>query len=220
MEKIKNVKVIYLVAILVILAGIIVTCIWKTNFSLEYREHVRIDVYFGKEYNMDDLKQIAEEVFPNKKIEYQEIEFFHDSIAMSVEKATDEQIALLKEKVKDKFEIEKIDNQVSVINIPHYRVRDMVKPYIVPMIITTIMILAYVGIRYLNLGIFKVVGTLFIRLMVSELVLASVIEILRIPVGMYIVPVAILVYLFITTLTVTGYETQSKKEKQQGKKKK
>lgn len=220
MEKIKNVKVIYLVAILVILAGIIVTCIWKTNFSLEYREHVRIDVYFGKEYNMDDLKQIAEEVFPNKKIEYQEIEFFHDSIAMSVEKASDEQIALLKEKVKDKFEIEKIDNQVSVINIPHYRVRDMVKQYIVPMIITTIMILAYVGIRYLNLGIFKVVGTLFIRLMVSELVLASVIEILRIPVGMYIVPVAILVYLFITTLTVTGYETQSKKEKQQGKKKK
>lgn len=220
MEKIKNVKVIYLVAILVILAGIIVTCIWKTNFSLEYREHVRIDVYFGKEYNMDDLKQIAEEVFPNQKIEYQEIEFFHDSIAMSVEKASDEQIALLKEKVKDKFEIEKIDNQVSVINIPHYRVRDMVKPYIVPMMITTIIILAYVGIRYLSLGIFKVVGTLFIRLIVSEAVLASVIEIVRIPVGMYIVPVAILVYLFITTLTVTGYETQSKKEKQQGKKKK
>lgn len=220
MEKIKNVKAIYLVAILVILAGIIVTCIWKTNFSLEYREHVRIDVYFGKEYNMDDLKQIAEEVFPNQKIEYQEIEFFHDSIAISVEKASDEQIALLKEKVKDKFEIEEIDNQVSVINIPHYRIRDMVKPYIVPMMITTIMILAYVGIRYLNLGIFKVVGTLFIRLMVSELVLASVIQIIRIPVGMYIVPVAILVYLFITTLTVTGYETQSKKEKQQGKKKK
>lgn len=220
MEKIKNVKAIYLVAILVILAGIIVTCIWKTNFSLEYREHVRIDVYFGKEYNMDDLKQIAEEVFPNQKIEYQEIEFFHDSIAISVEKASDEQIALLKEKVKDKFEIEEIDNQVSVINIPHYRIRDMVKPYIVPMMITTIMILAYVGIRYLNLGIFKVVGTLFIRLMVSELVLASVIQIIRIPVGMYIVPVAILVYLFVTTLTVTGYETQSKKEKQQGKKKK
>lgn len=220
MEKLKNKKVIYLVAVLIILVGIIVTCIWKTNFSLEYVEHTRIDVYFGKEYNIGDLKQIAEEVFPNEKIAYQEIEYFHDAVAMNVKQVSDEQIVSLKEKVKDKFEIEEIDNQISMVTVPHYRIRDMVKPYIVPMIITTLIIFAYVGIRYLNLGIFKVIGTLCIRLIVSEAVFASIIEITRIPVGIYTIPVAILVYLFVTVFTVTGYENQSKTKKQQEKKKK
>lgn len=219
MEKLKNKKVIYLLAVLIILVGIVVTCIWKTNFSLEYAEHSRIDIYFGKEYNMDDLKQIAKEVFPNEKIVYQEIEFFHDSVAMNVKQVNDEQIASLKEKVKDKFEIEEIDNKISMVTVPHYRIRDIIKPYIVPMVITSLIVFAYVGIRYLNLGIFRVIGTLLIRLIVSEAVLASIIEITRIPVGMYTVPVAILVYVFVTIFTLTGYEKDATKKKAQQKKK-
>lgn len=220
MEKLKNKKVIYLLAVLIILVGIVVTCIWKTNFSLEYAEHSRIDIYFGKEYNMDDLKQIAKEVFPNEKIVYQEIEFFHDSVAMNVKQVNDEQIATLKEKVKDKFQLEEIDNQISIVTVPHYRIRDIIKPYIVPMVITSLIVFAYVGIRYLNLGIFRVIGTLLIRLIVSEAVLASIIEITRIPVGMYTVPVAILVYVFVTIFTMTEYEDQSRRKKQEEKKKK
>lgn len=220
MEKLKNKKIIYLIAVLIILAGIVVTCIWKTNFSLEYSEHARIDIYIGKEYHLEDLKQIVKEVFPNEKVNYQEIEFFHDSVAMNVKQVSDEQMTTLKEKVKDKFQLEEIDHNISIVTVPHYRIRDIVKPYIVPMIITTLIIFAYVGIRYLNLGIFKVIGTLLIRLVVTEALLASIIEITRIPVGMYTVPVAILVYLFVTIFTVTEYENQSRRKKQEEKKKK
>ncbi len=220
MEKLKNKKVIYLIAVLIILIGIVATCIWKTNFSLQYSEHSRIDIYIGKEYHLEDLKQIAKDVFPNEKIDYQEIEFFHDSVAMNVKQVSDEQMATLKEKVKDKFQLEEIDNNISVVTVPHYRIRDMVKPYIVPMIITTLITFAYVGIRYLNLGIFKVIGTLLIRLIVSEAVLASIIEIVRIPVGVYTMPVAILVYLFVIIFTMTEYEDQSRRKKQEEKKKK
>lgn len=217
MKKIENPKIIYLVATLVIIIGIIVTCIWKTNFSLEYSEHTRINVYIGKVFNIEDIKQIAKEVFPNKEIKYQNIETFKDSIAINVKELSDEELVLLKEKVKEKYEIEEIDNSVTTMTIPHYRIRDIIKPYIIPMIITTIIILAYVGIRYIKLDIFNVIITLLVRLIVSEAVFASIIQILRIPVGVYTIPIAILIYILVIIATVVGYENEVTRKKEQEK---
>jgi preprotein translocase subunit SecF len=219
MEKVKNSKIIYLVAVLIIIIGIIVTCISKTNFSLEYSEHTRIDIYIGKEFNIDDIKQITKEVFKNKEIKYQNIETFNDSIAINVKELNDEELTVLKDKVKEKYEIEEIDSNVTTMIIPHYRIRDIIKPYIIPMVITTIIILVYVGIRYLKLGVFNVIITLLVRLIISEAVLASIIQILRIPVGVYMVPVAILIYILIIMATVVGYENEATRKKQQEEKK-
>lgn len=219
MEKIKNPKVIYLISVLIIIVGIIVTCIWKTNFSLEYSEHTRIYVYIGKEFNVEDIKQIAKDVLKNKEIKYQNIETFNDSIAINVKELNDEELTVLKDKVKEKYEIEEIDSNVTTMTIPHYRIRDIIKPYIVPMIITTLVILVYIGIRYFNLGIVKTVCTLLLRLIVSEAVLASIIQTIRIPVGVYTIPVAILVYILVTIVTVVGYENEATRKKEQEKKK-
>lgn len=219
MEKIKNPKIIYLIAVLIIIVGIIVTCIWKTNFSLEYSEHTRIDVYIGKEFNVEDMKQIVKDVFKNKEIKYQNIETFNDSIAINIKELNDEELTVLKDKVKEKYEIEEIDSNVTTMTIPHYRIRDIIKPYIAPIVITTIIILAYIGIRYLKLGAFKVIITLLLRLIVSEAVLASIIQILRIPVGVYIVPVAIIIYVLVTIATVVGYENGVIRKKEQEEKK-
>lgn len=219
MEKIKNPKIIYLIAVLIIIVGIIVTCIWKTNFSLEYSEHTRIDVYIGKEFNVEDMKQIVKDVFKNKEIKYQNIETFNDSIAINIKELNDEELTVLKDKVKEKYEIEEIDSNVTTMTIPHYRIRDIIKPYIAPIVITTIIILAYIGIRYLKLGAFKVIITLLLRLIVSEAVLASIIQILRIPVGVYIVPVTIIIYVLVTIATVVGYEDGVIRKKEQEEKK-
>ena len=219
MEKIKNPKIIYLIAVMIILLGMIVTGIWKTNFSLDYKEYTRIDVYLGKDYNLEDMKQIAKEVFPKEKIRYQEIETFHDSLSVHVSSLTEEQLGTFKEKVKEKYELEETDNSIVTTTIPHYRIRDMVKPYIIPIIIATILIFVYVGIRYLNLGVYKVIGVLLLRIVVSEAVLASIIEIARIPVGIYTMPVGIFVYMLVTVLTVVGYEKQISKKKEEEKKK-
>lgn len=219
MEKMKNTKIIYLVAVLIIIIGIAVTCIGKTNFSLEYSEHTRINVYIGKEFNIDDIKQIAKEVFKNKEIKYQNIETFNDSIAINVKELNDEELTVLKDKVKEKYEIEEIDSNVTTMIIPHYRIRDIIKPYVVPMVITTIIILAYVGIRYLKLGAFIVTIKLLVRLIVSQAVFASIIQILRIPVGVYVVPVAILIYILTIMATVIGYENEATRKKEQEEKK-
>jgi preprotein translocase subunit SecF len=216
---IKNKKIIYLIAVIVIIIGIIVTATQKTNFSLMYAEHTRIDVYLDEEYNLDEIGQIVSEVFPNEKVAYQEIETFKDSLAINISNVSDEQFTTFKEKIQEKYELEDIDTSVTKATVSHYRIRDFVKPYITPMVITTLIILAYVGIRYLKLGTFKVILTLALRLIVSEAVLASIIEIIRIPVGIYTIPVALILYAIVTILTLVGYENELAVKKENEKKK-
>lgn len=215
----KKVNIMYIVAILIILAGITVTCIWKTNFSLMYEEHTRIDVYLGKVYNLEDLKQIANEVFAGEEVSFSKIETFHDTVAINVKQVNDEQLNSLKEKIKTKYEIEEIDSSIVTTTIPHYRIRDIIKSYIVPMVITTLVILAYVAIRYMNLGMFKAGLKLLARIILTEGVIISIVQIARIPVSEYMIPLGILAYIFVIIATVTGYENEATQIKENEKQK-
>ena len=87
------------------------------------------------------------------------------------------------------------------------------------MIISTLVILAYVGIRYLNLGVFRTTFTLFLRLIISEALLLSVIAIGRIPIGIYTMPVAIILYLLVIIYSIIGFEKKlAKKNMEESKK--
>ena len=218
-ELLKNKKLIYIVIALIIIIGIISTFVLRLNFTLMYSEHTRINVYLGKNYEFQDIKQISQEVFGDQEIIYQEIETFHDSLAITVKQATEEQITNLETKLKEKYEIDSEEEILQVNEVGHLRGRDIVRPYIIPMIISTLVILAYVGIRYLNLGVFRTTFTLFLRLIISEALLLSVIAIGRIPIGIYTMPVAIILYLLVIIYSITGFEKKlAKKNMEESKK--
>lgn len=211
-ELLKNKKLIYIVIALIIIIGIISIFVLRLNFTLMYSEHTRINVYLGKNYELQDIKQISQEVFGDQEIIYQEIETFHDSLAITVKQATEEQITNLETKLKEKYEIDSEEEILQVNEVGHLRGRDIVRPYIIPMIISTLVILAYVGIRYLNLGVFRTTFTLFLRLIISEALLLSVIAIGRIPIGIYTMPVAIILYLLVIIYSIIGFEKKLAKK--------
>ena len=218
-ELLKNKKLIYIVIALIIIIGIISIFVLRLNFTLMYSEHTRINVYLGKNYELQDIKQISQEVFGDQEIIYQEIETFHDSLAITVKQATEEQITNLETKLKEKYEIDSEEEILQVNEVGHLRGRDIVRPYIIPMIISTLVILAYVGIRYLNLGVFRTTFTLFLRLIISEALLLSVIAIGRIPIGIYTMPVAIVLYLLVIIYSIIGFEKKlAKKNMEESKK--
>ena len=212
-ELLKNKKMIYIAIALIIIIGIISIFVLRLNFTLMYSQHTRINVFLGKNYDLQEIKQISQEVFGNEEIIYQEIETFHDSIAITVKQATEEQITNLGTKLKEKYEISSEEEILQVNEVGHLRGRDIVKPYIIPMIISTLIVLAYVGIRYLNLGIFKTIFTLFLRLIISESLLLSIIAVCRIPIGIYTMPVAILLYFLVIIYSVIGFEKKLTKRK-------
>ncbi len=212
-------KIIYIAIALIILIGIISIFTFRLNFTLMYSDNIRIDVYLGKNYELEDIKKISEETFGTNQIIYQEIETFHDAVAITVKEASDEQISTLKTKLIEKYELSDSSEFLDTTKVAHLRGRDIVKPYIVPMIIVTLIILAYVGVRYSSLGILKTIFTLLLRQVISEALLLSIIAIARIPIGIYTMPVAIILYIIVTMYTIMKYQNELDKNKEKEDKK-
>lgn len=202
----KNKKILYAIIAVIIILGIIITATLKLNFSLVYSDSTRIKIYLGKDYNMEDIKKISEEVFGTKNIVYQEIEVFGEAISITVKDVNEEKIENLKTKLKEKYEVENLDGLVQMNQIAHLRLRDIVRPYIIPITIATIIILAYVGIRYMKIGVVKSILTLLLRMIIFEGIYLSVIAIARIPVSAFLMPVAIGIYLVVITFTIKEFQ--------------
>lgn len=218
-EIMKNKKVLYIFMVAIILIGVISIFVLRLNFSLMYSEHTQIEAYIGKRYELEDIEKITQEVFGKQEIRYQEIESFHDAIAISLKEASEEQIKTLETKLKEKYEIGESEKIVVTDTVGHIRGRDIIKPYIIPMIIVTIVILAYVGVRYLSLGLTKVITTLIIRLVLSQALLLSVIGLIRIPIGVFMMLFVILLYIAVVMYTVIQNENRLEKNRENEKKK-
>lgn len=214
MNKIKKSKIlIYIIIAVLIIAGIISIYFNKLNYTLMYSDNTRIDIYIGKDYNMKDIEQIAKEVFQKQEIKYQKVETFNDTVALTVKQASEEQINLLKEKVKTKYELETTDNLVTTSNVGHVKGRDIVKPYIVPVAIATLAILIYTSIRYIKLGMFKTIYNLLLKLILIEAIYLSIIAIFRLPIGIYTMPIAIALYLIVIMSVIINYQNKLEQKK-------
>lgn len=209
----ENKKIVYGIITVIIVVAIACIYFFRLNFSLIYSDNTRLDIYIGKSYNMSDIEKIAKEVFPKQQIKYQKVETFNDTVAITVKEATDEQVEQLKEKVKEKYELESTENLVETSKVAHLRGRDIVKPYIIPTAIATLIILIYIGIRYIKLGALKVICNLIVKIILSQVMYLSIIAIFRLPIGIYTMPIAIGIYLLVVIMSTINY--QNKLEKKQ-----
>ena len=190
-------KIIFIALAIIIVAGIIITATIGLNVDIMYKAHEQINIYIGKETNINEIQEIAKEVFGNQKTKVIVVESFNDAFAINTESVSDEQIESLKQKVGEKYSIEDTSNTVTKSSIPKLRLRDIIKPYIMPVIIATAIIFAFMAVRYKNMGITKVIIQLLqsgIMLILAEALLLSIIAITRYPVNQYIILGALAIY--------------------------
>lgn len=206
-------KIIYIILAIVIIAGIAITTTIGLNVDLEYREHERIDINIGKETNIKDIKAIAKEVFGSQKVKVNQIDSFNESFCIETQSISEEQIENLKNKLKEKYELEdETVNEITSAYIPNLKLRDIIRPYIMsstcmPIIIATGLILLFMGIRFKQLGSVKIVLQTVLMLALSEALLFSVIAITRYPVNKYVVPAGLTVY--VATLVACNIQAVS-----------
>ena len=105
--KMKN-KILYIIMAIIIIAGIVVGCTAKFKFSLAYDDSNRIEVYIGKDYTKSDVESIAKEVFGTDDVLVQKIEFFNDSVAITVRESNDDQLNNLVDLINPKVFEDKI----------------------------------------------------------------------------------------------------------------
>lgn len=204
MNKPQN-KIGILLAILIIVIGIIMVVAKGFNFDLKYQDSKRIELNLGKEFESQDIKNIAKETLGQKVI-VQKVEVYEDAVSILVKDINDEQKSNLITKINEKYGTEFKAEDIEVIEVPHIRLRDLIKPYILPFTMATIIILVYIAIRYFKINAIKTVGKTILTVALAQALLFSIIAITRIPIGRLTIPMVLTVYMLSLAYCTSKFE--------------
>lgn len=200
-----------LLAILIIVIGIIMIFVKGFNFDLKYQDAKRIEFNLGKEFDSTEMKALAKEAL-GQDVVIQKVEVYEDAVSILVKDINDEQKSNLVAKVNEKYGTEITTDETEVITVPHTRLRDLVKPYILPFTIATIVILVYIAIRYFKLNSLKVIGKTIVTVVLTQALLFSIIAITRIPIGRLTIPMVLTVYMLSLAYCTTKFEKELAKK--------
>lgn len=98
-------KKLTILAIVVIIVAAFVVAAIGFNVDLKYRAHETIVVPIGESYNMEDAKKIVNEVFGNKEVVLEKSGLYDDELTIRIADVSDEQLANLKNKFNEKYNI-------------------------------------------------------------------------------------------------------------------
>lgn len=197
-------KILYIAMALIIIAGIAVVAVKGFNVELKYRHHQKIELNIGEEVKIEEIQKIADEVFGKNKSNVQIIEVYKDAVQIASTEISEEQKNAVVQKVNELYPQEVAEDKeatvlikaenVKIITNTNIRLRDVISPYIIPMIIITIVVLVYLAIRYRKLGIVKSIVEPAVILVLTQVILLSVLAIVRFPMGRLTMPLVLLVY--------------------------
>lgn len=207
-------KLIYAILACIIIAGVVITLTIGLKVDLIYSKNAEIDIYVEKVVNIEEIRAIAKEVFPNEKVMVNQIELFEDMVAITVTDRADEnlkdQIEQLKTKINEKYgsDIETAD--ITIIHNSKVKLSSIIKPYIAPIAISAVIILVYVIVRYRKLGIIKTALSYLLYTGAVQAVFFGVLAISRFPINRFVVPVVLMLY--IITITALSFKNEKKLE--------
>lgn len=190
----KKIIIISVIVALIIIAGILAITQWGFYKELKYEQSQKIDIYIEKEFDENKIKEIANEVLGIHNM-VQTVELYKDTVTIRARSMTEEQKNNIVNKIKENYDFAQTAENTSITTVPATRIRDMYKKYILPFIISAVLVEVYIVIRYYKKGILKVLLNAILIPIASELVLLSWIAIVRIPVGTYTTSLVILVYM-------------------------
>lgn len=202
----KNKKIIISAIIaLIILIGIVVANINGFYKELRYAGSQRIDINIEQTVDQEKIKEIADEVLGFHNM-VQVVEIYDDVVTIRARSISEEQKNSIVNKIKENYEIEQTAENTEIETVPETRIRDMFKQYVTPFIITGVLVVVYMGIRYYKKGILKVIAKSIIIPVVAELLLISWMAIVGIPIGRFTPALVILVYVISIWYTMERIE--------------
>lgn len=215
----KKQKILSIIIAVIVIAGAIVTGVIGLNYDLRYQETKNIELYIAKDFEISDIKAITDEVMGKSPVIIQKVEVYEDSVSITAKEITDEQKQSIIDKINEKYQTELSADSTQIQTIPHTRGRDIVKPYITPFIISTVIILVYMAIRYRKLGVLKTLLKTIATSVIAQAVLLSIIAITRIPVGRLTIPMIVTVYMLTLVGLTTNFEKKLEIKKEEENKK-
>lgn len=194
----------YILLVAIFIASIIVTIVKGLNVGTNYSEGTLVKFSIsGQDLEINDIKPIAEEIWPGQKLRIEKVELFNDSISIKVEDYKDEDLQTLCDKLNEKYSKElKTDSDFYVEHTSNVRLRNLILPYILPIGISALLIIAYYAIRFKGtremLGLIK-------NLLIFEGLFYSILALCRVPVDVATMPIVLIIYIAIVII-YTSYQ--------------
>ena len=203
--------IIYIIICLIIIAGI---AVWeakgfRTETQFMPRKEIELSNYTGIE--ISDIESIAAEVFGNTKFIVQREENFGNVVVIIAKNITEEQRNNIVSKFNEKYGVDLKNENVEIVEIPFTRIKDVIKRFIAPGIGSLILILVYFIIRFKKIGWKEVVFKTILTPVVAELLLFSIISIIRIPFSRFAVSLGVGLYISIIIILTVIFENKRNK---------
>lgn len=208
-------KIIQIVLMCLIIAGVIIVATIGFNVGTKYSETTQISIKIGKEFDLKDIKSITNEVFEKQNTQIQYVELYKDMVQITVKEASEEQIKTLNDKINEKYEISNELSNVLVTRQSNVRLRDIVKPYIVPVAIVSVITIVYVMIAFRKLEIWQVLYNTLMTMVAPQAILAGFYAVTRIPVNRLTVVIEILIYIASIMINIVYLNKIEKNKEQQ-----
>ena len=185
-------KIIYSVLIVLFVAAIIFTAVKGFKVDLYYAEGEVVTVNAGRDINLKEISGIVKESFSVKTMNVNE-----------------EQLNNLVNKINEKYGSKLTRANVEVDHEKNVRLMDILKPYILPVGISLLLILAYYAMR------FKWSSTMYnlIKyLIIVGMLTYSVIVLCRIPVSIITMPCLLTIYALVIVIHAARSEYLNSKK--------
>lgn len=188
-------KIIRILLICLIIAGTIVISTIGFNVGIKYSANTQISINMKQEFNVQDVKKIAKEVFKNQPVLVQQVEIYKDMAQITVKEASEEQINELNQKINEKYGLENKIEDLYVTNNSNVKLKTIANQYKIPIAIVSIIVILYAMVLYRKLGIWKVLYTTALNMIVPQTILFSVYAVTRLPINRATAVISIIVYI-------------------------
>lgn len=202
-------KVIVAIIACIVVAGIAITCVMGLNYELMYSDNTQFDIYIGKEFDNNEIKNIVQEVIgKDKQVLIQKVEMYEDMVTVTTKEVSDEQLEQINQKINEKYGIENKKEDIQLVKNSKIRGRNIVKPYVFPVAISFIIIVVVMAILYRKLGVSKVILNFVGYTLLVQAIYLSIIALTRVEVNRFTMPVSIALYALTQLYVITKLENK------------
>lgn len=199
----KKGKIISIILIIIFIIAIVLTGIRGLNVDLNYAEGVSVLFDINDQFNTKDIENIAREVWPDGQIIIQKVEVYDETALIKVSSVNDEQLQSLADKINEKYGLELQISDLTLQYNSNVQIRDIVAPYVVPMLIATALIVVYYSIRFRGV---REILDLLIKLIFAEGILYSIYAITRLPIDVLTMPIGMIIFAGVTIYITLKHE--------------
>ena len=212
----KKRKILCVILAVIFIAAIVSTAIRGLKVNISYAEGTTIVFDIGKQFENEDVKKIAKEIWSDSAILVQKVEVYDESVAVKVPGFTEEQLTNFINKINEKYELELTNTDLTILYNSNEKLRDIVRPYIIPLIIATGLIVVYYSMRFKGV---KEILQLLLTLIGVEGIIYSIYALFMLPIDIITMPIVMMSYAGVVIYVTIKSETKKKRKKSETSKK-